>query len=262
MPAPFSDSLWRDHLQAAWKTLLKLDKPSPNFDERRGPPDMVVIHYTGMRTAAEALDRLTDPAAKVSSHYLIDEDGAVLRLVAEERRAWHAGKSFWKGETDCNAVSIGIELVNPGTEFGYRPFPAPQIDALIGVLDDIRSRWTVPDGRILGHSDVAPARKDDPGELFPWKRLAEAGHGLWAEPASSPGAPLGPGDEGVGVFALQAGLHRMGYNNPPSGQYDEDTRLNVVAFQRHWRPDKVDGMADGETRARLVALLRLAADQA
>jgi len=223
---------------------------------------MVVIHYTGMRTAAEALARLVDPVAKVSAHYLIDEDGTVSRLVSEERRAWHAGKSFWKGETDCNAVSIGIELVNPGTEFGYRPFPDAQIAALITLLTEIRERWTVPDGRILGHSDVAPARKDDPGELFPWKQLAQAGHGLWVEPPPSPGEPLRVGDTGVGVFALQAGLHRLGYDNAPSGAYDEATRLNVVAFQRHWRPAKVDGDADGETRARLVNLLRRAAESA
>ncbi len=241
---------------------MHLDAPSPNFDARRGPPDMVVIHYTGMPTAAEALARLTDGTgtARVSSHYLIDEDGTIHRLVSEERRAWHAGKSFWKGETDCNAVSIGIELVNPGHEFGYRPFPDAQIGALIALLGEIRERWTVPNGRIIGHSDVAPARKEDPGELFPWKRLAEAGHGLWVEPAPAPGEPLKVGDEGVGVFALQAGLHRLGYNNPPSGQFDEDTRLNVVAFQRHWRPERFDGVADGETRARLVTLLRAAAE--
>ena len=131
-----------------------------------------------------------------------------------------------------------------------------------GLLDGIRERWTVPDGRILGHSDVAPARKEDPGELFPWKRLAEAGHGLWVAPPPSPGDALRPGDTGVGVFALQAGLHRLGYDNAPSGAYDEATRLNVTAFQRHWRPSKVDGEADGETRARLVHLLRLAAESA
>lgn len=223
---------------------------------------MVVIHYTGMKTAGEALARLTDGVnePRVSAHYMIDEDGTVHRLVSEERRAWHAGKSFWKGETDCNSASIGIELVNPGSEFGYRPFPDAQIKALIHLLGEIRERWTVPASRILGHSDVAPARKDDPGELFPWKALAEAGHGLWVEPNPSPGEPLGVGDEGVGVFALQAGLHRLGYNSPPSGQFDEDTKLNVIAFQRHWRPSKVDGVADGETRARLVALLRAAAE--
>jgi N-acetylmuramoyl-L-alanine amidase len=167
-----------------------IEAPTPNVDHRRGPPDMVVLHYTGMQTGEEALARLCDPQAKVSAHYLVEEDGRVFRLAPEERRCWHAGKSFWKGETDINAVSIGIELVNPGHEWGYRGFPDAQVAAVISLLDDIRARWTIPDDRILGHSDVAPARKEDPGELFPWKRLAEAGHGLWIEPAAAPGAPL------------------------------------------------------------------------
>jgi N-acetylmuramoyl-L-alanine amidase len=236
-----------------------IDAPSPNFDARTAPPDMVLLHYTGMPTGPEALARLRDPEAKVSAHYLIEEDGRVFSLVPESRRAWHAGRSFWKGDRDINAVSIGVELVNPGHEWGYRPFPEPQVAALIDLLDDIRSRWTITDGRILGHSDVAPARKEDPGELFPWKALAEAGHGLWVEPPAPPGAPLAVGDEGTGVFALQAGFSRLGYDCPPSGQYDDDTAVIVTAFQRHWRPRLVDGIADGETRARLVQLLRLGA---
>ena len=234
--------------------------PSPNFDQRRAPPDMVVVHYTGMRTGAEALARLCDPEAKVSAHYLIEEDGRVFQLVPEERRAWHAGVSFWKGERDVNAVSIGIELVNPGHAFGYADFPEMQIEALIGLLDAVRARWTIPNARILGHSDVAPDRKVDPGERFPWKRLALDGHGLWAEPDAAPGAPLALGDEGAGVFALQAGLTRLGFDSAPSGQYDDHTETIVKAFQRHWRPEGVDGVADGETRARLVRLLRLAAE--
>ena len=177
----------------------------------------------------------------------------------EERRAWHAGKSFWKGERDINAVSIGIEIVNPGHEWGYRAFPDAQIDAVIRLLDDIRTRWTIPDARILGHSDVAPARKQDPGELFPWRRLAEAGHGLWFEPEPAPGAALAEGAEGTGVFVLQAGLHRLGYEPLPSGRYDAETAQTVAAFQRHWRPERVDGEACGDTRARLMAILRLAA---
>jgi len=234
--------------------------PSPNFDMRRGPPDMVVLHYTGMQTGAEALARLCDPAAKVSAHYLIEEDGRIFQLVPEERRAWHAGLSFWKGERDVNAVSIGIELVNSGHDWGYRDFPDDQIDALTSLLDAIRGRWDITNGRILGHSDVAPGRKVDPGERFPWKRLAQDGHGLWLEPPAAPGAPLGVGDEGTGVFALQAGLTRLGYDCAPSGHYDEHTQMIVTAFQRHWRPDRVDGVADGETRARLVHLLRAAAE--
>ena len=232
--------------------------PSPNFDARRAPPDMVVVHYTGMRSGPEALARLCDAGAKVSAHYLIEEDGRVFTLVAEERRAWHAGVSFWKGERDINAVSIGIELVNPGHEWGYRAFPEEQIGALIELLDDIRTRWEILDGRILGHSDVAPERKTDPGELFPWKRLAQAGHGLWLEPPAAPGPALSVGDDGTGVFALQAGLTRLGYDSAPSGVFDEHTRAIITAFQRHWRPELVDGVADGETRARLVHLLRAA----
>jgi N-acetylmuramoyl-L-alanine amidase len=236
-----------------------IEAPSPNFDARSGPPDMIVLHYTGMPTADEALARLRDPQAKVSSHYLVEEDGRVLRLVAEERRAWHAGVSFWRGERDINGRSIGVELVNPGHEFGYRPFPDVQMAATIALLGDIRGRWTIEDARILGHSDVAPARKTDPGELFPWKRLAEAGHGLWVEPDPAPGLPLGEGEEGAGVFALQAGFTRLGYDCAPSGRYDSGTATIARAFQRHWRPAQVDGVADGETRARLIALLRAAA---
>ena len=237
-----------------------ISAPSPNFDQRSGPPDMVVLHYTGMQTGAEALERLCDPEAKVSAHYLIEEDGRVYELVPEERRAWHAGVSFWKGERDVNAVSIGIELVNPGHDLGYADFPEMQVEALIGLLDAVRGRWTIPNGRILGHSDVAPDRKVDPGEKFPWKRLAQDGHGLWVEPDAAPGAPLALGDQGTGVFALQAGLTRLGYDSAPSGRFDAHTETIVTAFQRHWRPERVDGIADGETRARLVRLLRAAAE--
>jgi len=234
--------------------------PSPNFDVRTAPPDMIVLHYTGMQTGEAALARLRAAEAKVSSHYVVETDGRIFTLVAEERRAWHAGKSFWRGATDINSVSVGIEIVNPGHEFGYVPFPDVQIAAVIELVADIRSRWTIPDSRILGHSDVAPGRKEDPGELFPWKRLAEAGHGLWAEPAPAPGAPLAHGDEGTGVFALQAGLTRCGYDCAPTGTYDDWTTTVVTAFQRHWRPTRLDGAADGETRARLMAILRLAAE--
>jgi N-acetylmuramoyl-L-alanine amidase len=235
-----------------------IDAPSPNFDMRPGPPDMVVVHYTGMPSGAEALARLRDPQAKVSAHWLVEEDGRLFKLVEEERRAWHAGRSYWKGETDINARSIGIEIVNPGHEYGYRGFPDAQISTVTGLLDEIRGRWTVDNHRIVGHSDVAPSRKEDPGELFPWKRLAEAGHGLWFEPVPAPGPSLREGDTGVGVFALQAGLHRLGYEPLPSGTYDPETSTTVRAFQRHWRQDLVDGVADGETRARLMGLLQLA----
>ena len=235
-----------------------IEAPSPNFDARTTPPDILVLHYTGMPTGEAALARLRDPEARVSSHYLVEEDGRIFRLVPEERRAWHAGVSFWKGERNINGVSIGVEIVNPGHEFGYRPFPEAQISAVTALVADIRSRWQIDNGRIVGHSDVAPDRKDDPGELFPWKRLAEAGHGLWVESPAAPGAPLAEGEESTGVFALQAGFTRLGYDLPPSGKFDAATKAVVTAFQRHWRPEKVDGIADGETRARLIALLRLA----
>lgn len=236
-----------------------IEAPSPNFDPRTVTPSMLVLHYTGMKTGDEAIARLRDPAARVSSHYVVEEDGRVFRLVPEERRAWHAGVSSWRGRRNVNGDSIGIEIVNPGHEWGYRPFPDGQIEAVIALISDIRSRWTIEDRDIVGHSDVAPARKDDPGELFPWKRLAEAGHGLWAQPPAAPGAAVGEGEEGAAVFALQAGFTRLGYDLPPSGRYDADTATVVRAFQRHWRPDRIDGVADGETRARLMALLRLAA---
>ena len=241
-----------------------IDLPSPNFNERKGPPDMVVLHYTGMRTAKDALDRLCEPAAEVSSHYCVDEDGSVYRLVPEERRAWHAGVSSWKGESDINGVSIGIEIVNPGHEFGYRDFPGAQIDAVIGLLDAVRGRWDIPDHRILGHSDVAPARKEDPGEKFPWAVLAEHRHGLWATPDVPPGdvmgPPLGLGDTGLGVFSLQGALGKFGYDILPGGPYDDETAAIVTAFQRHWLPDQIgtdlQGRADARLRVTLMALLR------
>jgi N-acetylmuramoyl-L-alanine amidase len=239
-------------------TLGIIEAPSPNFDARTKVPDMLVLHYTGMETGEAALARLCDPEAKVSSHYLVEEDGRIFRLVPEERRAWHAGVSFWKGEEGVNHASIGIEIVNPGHDFGYRPFPEAQIDAVIALVADIRSRWQIDDSRILGHSDVAPARKIDPGELFPWKRLAQAGHGIWAEADPAPGDPLVEGAEGVGVFALQAGLTRLGYDCAPSGRFDQATREIVSAFQRHWVQSRWDGVADGLTRATLMAVLRAA----
>jgi len=241
-----------------------IETPSPNFNERKSPPDMVVLHYTGMKTGAEALARMCDPASQVSAHYMIDENGDVYRLVPEERRAWHAGVSFWKGETDINGCSIGIEIVNPGHEFGYRDFPPGQIDAVIGLLDGIRERWDIPDHRILGHSDVAPARKSDPGERFPWQGLAAHGHGLWVTPDLPPqgamGPPLGPEDTGLGVFSLQSALGKLGYNILAGGPYDAETATTVTAFQRHWLPEQIgaelQGRADAKLRVTLMALLR------
>ena len=242
-------------------TLEFIEAPSPNFDARNKIPDMLVLHYTGMETGEAALAQLRngEREGKVSSHYMVEEDGRIFRLVPEERRAWHAGRSFWKGEEQLNHASIGIEIVNPGHEFGYRPFPEAQIAAVIALLGDIRSRWQIDDSRILGHSDVAPGRKVDPGELFPWKRLAEAGHGVWAEAEPAPGLPLAEGAEGVGVFALQAGLTRLGYDSAPTGRFDARTREIVAAFQQHWVQSRFDGVADGLTRATLMAVLRVSA---
>jgi len=233
----------------------------PRVDTRfsaisQGPRiDLVVLHYTAL-DFDDSLRVLTQQV--VSSHYLVDVDPpTIYRLVAEDRRANHAGISAWAGRVLLNMSSIGIEIVNPGHEFGYRPFPDAQMAAVIVLLGEIRSRWTVEDRNIIGHSDVAPDRKIDPGELFPWKRLAQAGHGLWLEPPPAPGAPLAEGEEGAGVFALQAGLTRLGYDSAPSGKFDAHTTNIVSAFQRHWVQSRFDGVADGETRARLIALLRL-----
>lgn len=237
-----------------------IDAPSPNFDARTAPLDMIVLHYTGMQSGEAALARLCDPTpgGRVSAHYLVEEDGRVFRLVDEARRAWHAGVASWKGQSDINSRSVGIEIVNPGHEFGYRDFPARQLDSVIALVADIRTRWTIANSDIVGHSDVAPARKVDPGERFPWKRLAEAGHGLWVEPPPAPGLPLAEGATGAPVFAFQAGLTRLGYDCAPSGTFDAATREVVAAFQRHWVQSRFDGVADGLTRARLIALLRLA----
>lgn len=229
-----------------------VERPSPNFDARPGDGrvDMLILHYTGMRTANEALDRLCDPAAKVSAHYLIEEDGAVSRLVAEGNRAWHAGVSSWRGRSDINAASIGIELVNPGHEFGYRPFPEPQMAALEALAHGILARHSIPARHVLGHSDVAPLRKQDPGEYFDWPRLARAGIGFWPEFAAATDAP-------ETVAATQEALALIGYGCPRSGTLDPETRAVITAFQRHFRPARCDGAADGETRARIGALARL-----
>jgi N-acetylmuramoyl-L-alanine amidase len=239
-----------------------ISAPSPNFDARTAPPDMVVLHYTGMPTGEAALERLRDPTAKVSAHYLVEEDGRVFALVEEARRAWHAGVSSWRGARDINARSIGVEIVNPGHEFGYRPFPDVQVAAVIDLLADVRGRWTIEDSLILAHSDVAPRRKQDPGELFPWKTLAAAGHGLWVEPVPAPGESLTIGSAGLGVLALRGALARLGYELAADGMFDDDLALVITAFQRHWAPGRCDGVADGETRSRLMALLRLVGTQA
>jgi N-acetylmuramoyl-L-alanine amidase len=222
------------------------ERPSPNFDARTGGVDMLILHYTGMRTATEALDRLCDPLAKVSAHYLIAEDGAVTRLVAEEKRAWHAGISSWRGRTDINGASIGIELVNPGHEFGYRRFPEPQMAALEALAEAILGRHPIPARHVIGHSDVAPLRKQDPGELFDWQRLARAGIGFW--PGFAPQTAAKP----PGLREIQASLAQIGYFCPQRGALDATTVASIVAFQRHFRPERCDGVLDIETARRIA----------
>jgi len=230
--------------------------PSPNHEERRGPIDMILLHYTGMPSAEAAEKRLCDQAAKVSAHYLIFENGAVCQMVPEERRAWHAGVSSWQGETDINSRSIGIEIANPGHDFGYPDFPAAQINAVIALCRDIVARRCIVPARVLAHSDVAPARKRDPGEKFPWDRLAAAGVGLWVEPTAIVAGPeLDPGDRSGVIRDLQGWLSDFGYDVAPTGEYDEGTQVVVSAFQRHYRPARVDGIADHSTIDTLKRLL-------
>jgi len=229
------------------------DLPSPNFDSRpQGTAiDMLVLHYTGMENAADALARLRDPAAKVSAHYVIDEDGTISLLVDESARAWHAGTAAWRDNSNINERSIGIELVNPGHEFGYRPFPEAQMSALIDLALDIIARHPIPPENIVGHADVAPTRKQDPGELFDWARLAKAGIGRWPETWQEEGhlslAGLGP----VDIAETQSLLARIGYNTKVTGHKDAHLAKVLTAFQRHFRPRRVDGIADSETLARL-----------
>ena len=218
-----------------------IDCPSPNFDDRDQPVSMVVLHYTGMPDAASAIDRLRDPEAKVSCHYLVTEEGQVLRMVAEEKRAWHAGRSCWRGVEGVNAVSIGIEIVNPGHDHGYRPFPRAQMEGLLPLLDGIVKRHQVPRANVVGHSDVAPARKQDPGELFDWALLAR--HGL---AVARPTRGLVDPCWSDGGFLLA--LERYGYDV-------KDAQAAVTAFQRRFRPDLIDGEIDGESRAILLQLL-------
>jgi N-acetylmuramoyl-L-alanine amidase len=231
---------------------------SPNRGERRshGRPNCLILHYTGMSTGEAALKLLLDPASEVSAHYLIWENGAIDQLVSESERAWHAGRAFWKGLSDLNSASIGVEIVNPGHDGGSPPFPDRQIAATIALARDLCSRWPIPPERVLAHSDVAPARKRDPGEAFPWARLWRGGVGHWAEPAALNGGPMfGHEEEGPPVRALQAMLALYGYGVELTGIYDRQTRLVVAAFQRHFRPERVDGETDASTVATLRALI-------
>jgi len=219
-----------------------------SFNVRKTPIDILLLHYTGMQSADLALSRLTDPNIEVSCHYMVDEEGAVTQMVAEKHRAWHAGPSFWRGSRDINSRSVGIEIVNPGHEWGYRPFPDIQIEAVIALSKDIVERNAIPPELVLAHSDIAPDRKEDPGELFPWDRLYENGIGHWVEQAPiTDGPSYGPGDEGVPVQALQSLLAWYGYDVEVTGVFDRPTELAVIAFQRHFRQEKIEDRADLST---------------
>ncbi len=237
-----------------------VERPSPNYTARRDEAavDILLLHYTGMISREHALVRLCDRQAAVSAHYLIDTDGLVYRLVAEEQRAWHAGVSYWGGVRDINSHAIGIELVNPGHALGYRPFPPAQMTALAGLAADILARHqAITPDRVLGHSDVAPARKTDPGEKFNWQWLAERGIGLWPRRAPEAGPsdprPATPGRQEIAQ--LQKLLVDFGYEVPQSGILGVTSRAALSAFQRHFRPWRIDGLPDRETRARLEDLL-------
>ncbi|MBX9796362.1 N-acetylmuramoyl-L-alanine amidase [Sphingomonas sp.] len=215
--------------------------PSPNFDERKLPVTMIVLHYTGMPDFEGALARLRDPEAKVSSHYLVAEDGNVLRLVDEDKRAWHAGKSHWRDWDDVNSASIGIEIVNPGHEFGYRPFPDEQMASVVQLVSSIKERYGITRGNVVGHSDIAPARKRDPGELFPWHALARLRLAL-------PRPTRNLMDPHWTESGFLLALERFGYDVT-------DPMAAIMAFQRRFRPELIDGEIDAECRMILLALL-------
>lgn len=239
--------------------LARLWCPSPNHEPRRGGrrPDLLLLHYTGMDSAEAALDWLTRAESRVSAHYLIDETGRIAQLVAESARAWHAGVAAWAGESDINSCSIGIEIHNPGHQLGYVDFPAAQMAAVEALTRDVVVRHAIPPARVLAHSDVAPSRKQDPGEKFDWARLAKAGVGLWLEPEPIDDTQgLAPGDAGAPVRALRQRLRAFGYGLAVADRYDAATEQVVAAFQRHWRPARVDGRAD---RSSCVTLDRLIA---
>lgn len=234
--------------------------PSPNYGERKGvtSPDMIVLHYTGMSDAASAIVRLCTAGSEVSAHYVVLEDGNIVQCVRESDRAWHAGASSWAGESDINSCSIGIEIVNRGHDLGYTDFPLRQVAAVIALCKGIMLRRKIPKHRVLGHSDVAPSRKRDPGEKFPWRLLADSGVGLWVEPAPIVHGPqIMLGAQGDDVLDLQRALATYGYGVPLSGQYDAATMDVVAAFQRHFRPELIDGIADRSTLTTLSRLLAL-----
>ncbi len=232
-------------------TRLEADwRPSPNYEPRRSGlrPTILLMHYTGMARADAAIDWLCTPEARVSSHYLVDEKGRITQMVREEMRAWHAGDSFWMGETDINSASIGIEIHNPGHDAGYPDFPDTQMHAVMALSLDILSRHNIPPRRVLAHSDVAPHRKDDPGEKFNWEELARAGIGHWVSPAPlALGSQQDIGTQPETVRHVQQQLADYGYDCPVSGTVCGRTASVVKAFQRHFRPALVDGRIDHST---------------
>lgn len=233
-------------------------RPSPNYGERKGRvPDAIVLHYTGTPTTEEALRRLCDPATELSAHYLVPEDGLVVQLVPESLRAWHAGRGYWSGERDMNSVSIGIEIANPGHDGGNPPYLPEQIAAVIALCRDICARWRIRPCRVLAHSDLAPDRKADPGEHFPWDMLAQAGIGHYVAPCPivDEGTSYARGDHGIEVESLQSMLAMYGYGLNITGLYGTKTEATVTAFQRHFRQARVDGVADHSTRETLRRLL-------
>lgn len=231
-------------------------RPSPNHNERRAPIDMLLLHYTGMASCEAAIERLCDPTSDVSCHYVVTENGNVLRLVGEERRSWHAGQGHWQGVGDINSRSIGIEICNRGHDYGLPPFPRRQIAAVIALCRDILSRHPIPAHHVLAHSDIAPGRKRDPGERFPWQALARQGIGHWVRPSRvKAGATLHAGNYGPAVEELQQKLARYGYPIAISGRYDLETQQAVIAFQRHFCPKMCDGQARPAMRATLDRLL-------
>ena len=239
-----------DHEGAEWLA-------SPNYGKRRDglKPEILLLHYTGMATGQGAQDWLCNPLSEVSCHYIVHEDGRIVQMVREIDRAWHAGRSWWRGRGDVNSRSIGIEIVNVGHDGGLPPFPDRQIEAVIALSRGIIARHGLAAELVLAHSDVAPGRKRDPGERFPWSGLAEEGVGLFVRPLPlRSGASLSEGDRGNEVAELQMQLASHGYQVPVSGFYDADTRKVVEAFQRHFRPARVDGVADFSTRDTLAML--------
>ncbi|MEO0464907.1 MAG: N-acetylmuramoyl-L-alanine amidase [Pseudomonadota bacterium] len=245
-----------------------IQRPSPNFNDRREALDLLVLHYTGMEDGETAEARLCESAAEVSAHYVVREDGTVVQMVAEDKRAWHAGVAAWQGENDLNSRSIGIEIINGGHDFPLAgnvlpPFPHVQVAAVISLCRAILSRHGILPTRIVGHSDIAPTRKRDPGEHFPWQTLADAGIGLWPSPepaldgSTVRGRGLDRGETSASVERMQAMLVSIGYDLSVTGTYDENTQAVVTAFQRRWRPEQITGQADLSCLAMIGAVRAL-----